>query len=282
MENSTKDKRITNNYTMIDTNETLAQKEWSIQNASMTTIEDIVRVPLMRGSYTAERIIRDIDFEDFRSFIPSITKEEYEAYDSKCALFIKHGMHGFIAACRFDIPEDFYLNEDGEFQYFSNEKLSYRFYVYDGTMEGLCDKILEKDADITHRELDKVKKKVREGDDKGSNFTFINRMVEDLIDKEVIIRITPGESKKLFNFFDRLSVFASDKLSRIKNFINKIFEENDDPVYFSPKTKEINIYSKPRGNIVSVDDFLLTDRNNARRFSIRIENSDQDETLLIY
>lgn len=65
MENSTKDKRITNNYTMIDTNETLAQKEWSIQNASMTTIEDIVRVPLMRGSYTAERIIRDIDFDDF-------------------------------------------------------------------------------------------------------------------------------------------------------------------------------------------------------------------------
>jgi hypothetical protein len=159
---------------------------------------------------------------------------------------------------------------------------SYRFYVYDETMEGLCDKILEKDADITHRELDKVKKKVREGDDKGSNFTFINRMVEDLIDKEVIIRITPGESKKLFNFFDRLSVFASDELSRIKNFVNKIFEENDDPVYFSPKTKEINIYSKPRGNIVSVDDFLLTDRNNARRFSIRIENSDQDETLLIY
>ena len=138
-------------------NKTLKQKGIALQDECMTTIENLIHIASMSCSDSAISAINDMDFGDFHSIIPSITKKEYDTYDNKIEILIDHDKWGFIAACAFNVPKNFSFREDGRFQSCFNSCSFYLFYVYAESMDDLLDKVIKKDNNMFKEEENKAR-----------------------------------------------------------------------------------------------------------------------------
>lgn len=141
-------------------NQTLKQKGITLQDECMTTIESLIHIASMSGSRGAMDVVDDMDFGDFHSIIPSVTKEEYDGYDDKVEILTDYDRWGFIAECAFNVPQKFSFREDGSFQSCSNSSMYYPFYMYADSMEELLDKIIKKDKKMFEKEENKARKEL--------------------------------------------------------------------------------------------------------------------------
>lgn len=142
-------------------NKTLKQKGITLQDEGMTTINSLFHIASMSGSSEMESFLYNMDFGDFHSFMPSLTKREYDSYgDSLSELLFDHDKFGFLAECDFNIPRNFSFREDGTFQSCSNSCSFYPFYVYAESMDELLDKIIKKDENMFEQEVDKARKEM--------------------------------------------------------------------------------------------------------------------------
>lgn len=142
-------------------NSTLKQKGLSLQDEGMTTINSLFHIASMSGSSEMDDFLSNMDFGDFHSFIPSLTKREYDSYgDSLSELLFDHDKFGFLAECAFNIPQKFSFREDGTFQSCSNSCSFYPFYVYAENMDELLDKVIEEDKRMFDKEISKARKGV--------------------------------------------------------------------------------------------------------------------------
>lgn len=142
-------------------NSTLKQKGLSLLDEGMTTINSLFHIASMSGSSEMDDFLSNMDFGDFHSFIPSLTKREYDSYgDSLSELLFDHDKFGFLAECAFNIPQKFSFREDGTFQSCSNSCSFYPFYVYAENMDELLDKVIEEDKRMFDKEISKARKGV--------------------------------------------------------------------------------------------------------------------------
>lgn len=142
-------------------NKTLKQKGITLQDEGMTTINNLFHIASMSGSSEMDDFLSNMDFGDFHSFIPSLTKREYDSYgDSLSELLFDHDKFGFLAECAFNIPQKFSFREDGTFQSCSNSCSFYPFYVYAENMDELLDKVIEEDKRMFDKEINKARKGV--------------------------------------------------------------------------------------------------------------------------
>lgn len=142
-------------------NKTLKQKGITLKDEGMTTINNLFHIASMSGSSEMDDFLSNMDFGDFHSFIPSLTKREYDSYgDSLSELLFDHDKFGFLAECAFNIPQKFSFREDGTFQSCSNSCSFYPFYVYAENMDELLDKVIEEDKRMFDKEISKARKEV--------------------------------------------------------------------------------------------------------------------------
>ena len=140
---------------------TLKEKGITLQNEGMTTINSLFHIASMSGSSEMNRFLEDMDFEDYHSFMPSLTKREYDSYEGSLdELLFDYDKFGFLAECSFNIPQKFSFREDGSFQSCSNSCSYYPFYVYAESMDELLDKAVEEDERMFEEETNKARKEM--------------------------------------------------------------------------------------------------------------------------
>lgn len=140
---------------------TLKEKGITLQNEGMTTINSLFHIASMGGSSEMDSFLENMDFGDFHSFMPSLTKREYDSYEGSLdELLFDHDKFGFLAECSFNIPQKFSFREDGSFQSCSNSCSFYPFYVYAESMDELLDKVIEEDERMFEKEANKARKEM--------------------------------------------------------------------------------------------------------------------------
>lgn len=138
---------------------TLKEKGITLQDEGMTTINSLFHIASMSGSSEMDSFLENMDFGDFHSFMPSLTKREYDSYEGSLSeLLFDHDKFGFLAECSFNIPQKFSFREDGSFQSCSNSCSFYPFYVYAENMDELLDKVLNEDKKMFDKEVEKARK----------------------------------------------------------------------------------------------------------------------------
>lgn len=142
-------------------NKTLKEKGIALQDESMTMINNLFHIASMSGSREMEEFLSNMDFGDFHSFIPSLTKRRYEGYeDSLGELLFDYEKFGFLAECSFNIPRNFSFWEDGSFRSCYNSCSFYPFYVYAESMDELLDKVMEENERMFNEEANKARKEM--------------------------------------------------------------------------------------------------------------------------
>lgn len=140
---------------------TLKEKGITLQDEGMTTINRLFHIASMSGSSEMDSFLEDMDFEDYRSFMPSLTKREYDSYEGSLdELLFDYYKFGFLAECSFNIPQKFSFREDGSFQSCSSSCSFYPFYVYAESMDELLDKVIEEDERMFEKEINKARKEM--------------------------------------------------------------------------------------------------------------------------
>lgn len=140
-------------------NKTLKRKGITLQDEGMTTINRLFHIASMSESGEMDIFLGNMDFGDFHSFMPSLTKREYDSYgESLTELLFDHDKFGFLAECSFNVPQKFSFREDGSFQSCSNSCSYYPYYVYAESIDELLDKIINEDREMFDKETDKARK----------------------------------------------------------------------------------------------------------------------------
>lgn len=140
---------------------TLKEKGIALQDEGMTTINSLFHIASMSGSSEMDSFLENMDFGDFHSFMPSLTKREYDSYEGSLSeLLFDHDKFGFLAECSFNIPQKFSFREDGSFQSCSNSCSFYPFYIYAESMDELLDKVIEEDVRMFEKEANKARKEM--------------------------------------------------------------------------------------------------------------------------
>lgn len=140
---------------------TLKEKGITLQNEGMTTINNLFHIASMSESSEMDEFLSNMDFGDFHSFMPSLTKREYDSYGGSLGeLLFDHDKFGFLAECSFNIPQKFYFREDGTFRACSNSCSFYPFYIYAESMDELLDRVIEEDERMFEKEANKARKEM--------------------------------------------------------------------------------------------------------------------------
>ena len=140
---------------------TLKEKGITLQDEGMTTINSLFHIASMGGNSEMDSFLENMDFGDFHSFMPSLTKREYDSYgDSLSELLFDYDKFGFLAECSFNIPQEFSFREDGTFKSCSNSCSFYPFYIYAESMGELLDRVIEEDERMFEKEVNKARKEM--------------------------------------------------------------------------------------------------------------------------